>query len=35
MNLDYSVYNGDVPSFNVEHDYLSYPDWVILQVGQE
>jgi len=35
MNLDDSVYNGNVPSFNVEHNNLSYSDWVILQVGQE
>lgn len=35
MNFDNSVYNGDVPSFNVEHNYLSHSDGVIMQVGQE
>ena len=33
VHFDNSVYNGDVPSFNVEHNDLSYSDRIIMKVG--
>ena len=35
MHFDNPVYNGDVPSFNVEHYNLSYSDGIIMQVGKK